>query len=387
VLCYRCGSFVQDGSDACSACGQHFDAAARKAGRYRRHTLELDAGGIRPGDVLAGRYEVAGALGTGPLGLVFRVRDRDVDSEVALKVIAPNLLQSPEERADFLNSLKQARKLNHPNLVRVYDAGQIDATATLPARAFFTSQLVDGLTLRRVIQMRKDRGEVFTVQETEPILTQIAQALEYAYRIGPHGDLKPENVIVTSDTLKVSDFGVAAAIPRAPFLSAQRQRKADVYVAPEILSGHGFDQTSDMYALGVMLGEMLAGVVPSSGSQPPELRERQRNIPTVVEALYRRAANPDSQARFATPVEFATELFRVTEVGPEHLAGSRVEITNPGIKGIPSGSDKTRRPQPPRSPSTEIPWADMAGEPSQPENEKPGSQTPSPPKGFDDPAV
>ncbi len=305
---------MPDGSEACPACGQRFDTGLRgKAGQYRRKTLELDAGGIKSGDLLAGRYEIRGPIGNGPLGVVFRARDREVDVEVALKVIAPNLLQSADERAEFLRSLKQAKRLAHPNLVRVYDAGQIEATATLPARAFFTSQLLEGMTLRRVIQLRQEKGQVFSVHETEPILAQSAQALEHAYRLGPHGDLKPENVMVLPDLLKVMDFGVASAIPRAPFLAAQRQRKADAYIAPEVLGGHAFDQSSDMYAVGVILGEMLAGVVPSSGSQPPELRERQRSIPTVVEAIYRRAANPDPSVRYSSPGEFAGEMFNLAE--------------------------------------------------------------------------
>lgn len=365
---------MQDGSEACSACGQRFDTGLRgKAGPYRRRTLELDALGIKSGDLLAGRYEVRGPIGNGPLGVVFRVRDREVDVELALKVIAPNLLQTPDERADFLRSLKQAKRLAHPNLVRIYDAGQIEATATLPARAFFTSQLLEGMSLRRVIQLRREKGQVFSVHETEPILAQIAQALEHAYRLGPHGDLKPENVMVLPDLLKVMDFGVASAIPRAPFLAAQRQRKADAYIAPEVLGSHAFDQTSDMYALGVILGEMLAGVVPSSGSQPPELRETQRTIPTVVEAVYRRAANPDPQVRHATPGEFASEMFNLAEGLPTTASpqSSKVEVSQSVAKGsgspISTSGRLKRAPAPPRlAPSTEIPWADLTTTPPEP---------------------
>jgi serine/threonine protein kinase len=357
---------VQDGSEACPACGQRFDTGLRgKSGQYRRKTLELDAGGIKSGDLLAGRYEIRGTIGNGPLGVVFRARDREVDVEVALKVIAPNLLQSPEERAELLRSLKQAKRLSHPNLVRVYDAGQIEATATLPARAFFTSQLLEGMSLRRVIQLRQEKGEVFSVHETEPILAQIAQALEHAYRLGPHGDLKPENVMVLPDLLKVMDFGVATAIPRAPFLAAQRQRKADAYIAPEVLGSHPFDQTSDMYAMGVILGEMLAGVVPTSGSQPPELRERQRNIPTVVEAVYRRAANPDPQVRYATPGEFASEMFSLAEGLPPKASppSSKVEVASQDGKAAP-GKLKRASPPPKLAQTTEIPWADLTSTPA-----------------------
>jgi eukaryotic-like serine/threonine-protein kinase len=372
LLCYRCGSHVPDGSEACSACGQRFDTGLRvKSGQYRRRTLELDAGGIKAGDVLAGRYEVRGAIGTGPLGVVFRVRDREADVELALKVIAPNLLQSPEERAEFLRSLKQARRLSHPNLVRIHDSGQLEATATLPARAFFTSQLLEGMTLRRVIELRREKGQVFSLQETEPILAQIAQALDHASRIGPHADLKPENVMILPDLLKVMDFGVATAIPRAPFLSAQRQRKADSYIAPELFAGQAFDQGTDVYALGVILGEMLAGVLPSPGSQPPELRERQRGLPTVVQAIYRRAANPDPQGRYPTAGDLANEIFGVAEGGlakPSAPLSSHLETSPSRIKAaslpVASPGETTRSLSlQRRPPSPETPWADVEIDP------------------------
>jgi hypothetical protein len=106
-------------------------------------------------------------------------------------------------------------------------------------------------------------------------------------------------------------------------------------------------------------------VVPSSGCQPPELRETQRNIPTVVEAVYRRAANPDPQVRYATPGEFASEMFSLAEGLPAKASeSSKVEVSPPSAgKGSgPSSISVTGRlrPAPPRlAPSTEIPWADL----------------------------
>ena len=312
MLCYRCGSHVSDGSEACSSCGQRFDTGLRgKTGQYRRRSLEFEAGGIKPGDLLAGRYEVRGVLGSGPLGVVFRALDREVDVDVAVKVIAPNLLQSSEERAEFLKQLKQAKRLSHPNLVRVYEVGLVEATGDQPARAFFTAQLLDGMTLRRLIDLRREKGQFFSALEAEPIFAQIGQALDHAHQTGPHGDLKPDNVMVLPDLLKVTDFGVAPSIPRAPFLAAQKQRKTDVYTAPEVLAGHPFDRRADVYSLGVILGEMLSAKPPTTGSQPDQ--EQPPSLSPPLEALYRRATHHDPHVRHGSAGDLAAELLTIAE--------------------------------------------------------------------------
>ncbi len=314
MLCYRCGSHVPDGSEACSNCGQRFDTGLRgKTGQYRRRPLDIEAGGIKPGEVLAGRYEIRGALGSGPIGVVFRALDREVDVEVALKIIHPNLLQSVDERNEFLKSLKGAKRLSHPNLVRVYDVGQVEATSDQPARAYFTAQLLDGMTLRRLIDLRREKGQFFSVVDAEPIIAQIAQALDHAHGSGPHGDLKPENVVILPDLLKVVDFGVAPAIPRAPFLAALRMRKADVYLAPEVMSGHAFDRRADVYSLGVIFGEMVAGILPTPGGMPPELRQLVPGLPVATQLLYRRSLSSEVKTRFPTAGDFASELLSLAE--------------------------------------------------------------------------
>src|SRR5207248_9040973 len=143
---------------------------------------------------------------------------------------------------------------NHPNVARVYEDGEFQD------RPYYTSQYLDGLSLRKIIDLRKEKGQYFKAEEVEPIVAQIAQALDEAHRAGVvHGDLKPENVLVLPDLLKVTDFALGMAMPRLPFVNAQRPRKADRYFAPEFASGGEVSSAIDVYALGAILGEMLAG--------------------------------------------------------------------------------------------------------------------------------
>ena len=117
-------------------------------------------------------------MGAGPVGVVFRAHDREVDVDVALKVVNPRLVQTQEERKQFAKQQRTARKLSHQNLIRVYEEGE-DAE-----RPWYTMQFVEGLTLRKIIDLRVTRGEYFKVGEIEPILGQIASALEAARMFG-----------------------------------------------------------------------------------------------------------------------------------------------------------------------------------------------------------
>jgi serine/threonine protein kinase/formylglycine-generating enzyme required for sulfatase activity len=338
LLCYRCGSHVPDGSEVCGNCGQRFDTNVRggKTGVLQKRKLsELESAGVKIGEVLAGRYEVRSMVGQGPVGSVLRALDKEVDVEIGLKLIAPRLLQSPDERAEFNKLLKQAKKLSHPNIVRVYEIGSLDGEGSPSQRPFFTMQLLDGLTLRRVIDLRREKNQLFALREVEPILAQVALALEHARQFGPHGDIKPENIIVLPDLLKVTDFGLAPAIPRAPFIAAQKARKTDVYLAPEFLGGHPIDSRSDVYSMGVILGEMVSGQLPASG-RVPDLRTGNPELPPAVEALYRRCLAANAESRYPSASELAAELL------------SLAETTAPPLpKSVPPSAPPVKAPTPP----------------------------------------
>jgi eukaryotic-like serine/threonine-protein kinase len=254
----------------------------------------------RSGDLIAGRYEVKEVAGSGPVGFVFRCRDKELDVEVAVKLINPKLLHTDEEREQFFKVIRMGRRLSHQNLARITEDGEDNGWP------FYTTAFLDGLSLRKIIDLRLAKGQVFTLQEAEPILGQIANALTSGLKQGPHTNLKPENVIVLPDLLKVTDFGLGAGLPRTVFIQAQRARNAERYYAPEMIAGGKLDARVDVYALGVILGELLSGLTPEENI--PELDQYRQEIPRAVAELYRRAVSPNPQTRPATSAELFQEL-------------------------------------------------------------------------------
>src|SRR5690606_2043858 len=128
------------------------------------------------------------------------------------------------------------------------------------------------------------------LDEAEPLLVQMAQALEATHRALPHGDFKPENVLLAPETLKISDAGLGGAIPTLPFVQAQRQAHVDRYLAPEALEGGEdaeLEMAADVYSLAVVMGEMLTGLTPQNGAIP-ELSAR-AGLPPTLDGIYRRA--------------------------------------------------------------------------------------------------
>jgi serine/threonine protein kinase len=260
-------------------------------GLRRRLPPALLAGApYRIGDRMAERFLVKDAVGIGPLGYVFRAEDQQQGIDVAVKMIHPRFVQTAEERAAFTEAVEPARKFLQPSLARVHEIG-VDQ-----GWPYLTYSFLDGLTLRRMIDSRLAKGQTFGLEEVEPFLGQLAAALEAAHPLGAHGNLKPENVVILPDMLRVTDWGVARGLPRLPFVQALRQKSAHRYLAPEVASGGEVDPRADLYALGVLVGEMLTGLTPEDDI--PELRLTAPELPEGVEGFYRRALNERPEARF-----------------------------------------------------------------------------------------
>jgi serine/threonine protein kinase/formylglycine-generating enzyme required for sulfatase activity len=353
VLCYRCGSHVPDTSDTCPTCGLKFDAAARQAaGASARKRGGVEGLPYKPGETLAGRYLIKELIGAGPVGVVFRAQDQMNDVDVALKVINPRLLQEPEERTQFSLVLRVGKKLSHPHLLRVYEEGFEQD------RPFFTTQMVEGMTLRRMMEMRVAKGQPFTLREVEPLLAQLAAAIDAAHRYGPHSDLKPENIIVLPDMLKVTDYGLALGIPRPPFVQAQKGFRAEGYIAPEYISGGEIDARMDIYSLAAIVGEMLTGLMPD-GDGIPELLMKNPDLPPAFEALYRRALNANPTARPRTAGEFASEFSSIASKGA-------AMTSRPGKQGPPvaqsalAATARMAEKPPPPVPTDQLPIASVS---------------------------
>lgn len=233
-------------------------------------------GGDTPPSAMVGltfaeRYEVLSVVGEGGMGQVFRVRDRELDDEVALKALKPSATGEGTQGAEILRQeIKLARMVTHPNVVRVHDFGEADGVR------FFTMEYVPGTTLRELLEQRGGLDLVPALQ----IGKQICRGLAAVHKAGiVHGDMKPHNVIVMGNgVVKLMDFGVARARNvLAP--GGASMGGTPLYMSPEQARGAELDERSDIYSTGVVMFEMFTGRCPFMASDVAEIMRMHLNEP------------------------------------------------------------------------------------------------------------
>lgn len=257
---------------------------------------------LQPGEVMAGRYEIRACIGLGGMGAVYRAFDRNRREEIALKVLLPHLLAHPQARERLVAEAKIASSLSHPNIVNVFDL-QREAD-----QDFLTMELLQGQTLRSLMQARKAARKPFTPAEAADIAQAIAGALDYAHKRTVHRDLKPENVWVEDDgTVKLMDFGIARAMTNSQLTQTTTAMGTAYYMAPEQLRGaKEVDGRADQYALGVLVYELLSGDIPAGRIRSLHLVNKA--VPKGMSAAIDRALDPQREQRFATAGEFVQAM-------------------------------------------------------------------------------
>ena len=251
------------------------------------------------------RYEVVALLGEGAMGSVYEVCDRELDEHVALKLMRRELATYPGLLERFRQEVRLARKVTSPHVARVFDIGEHQH------ERFLTMELVVGESLGDLLS----RTGALAPQEVVRYATAICDGLAAAHDVGVvHCDLKPDNVLLGRDgTIKLADFGIARA--QADIDTARGTiAGTPAYMAPEQVTGEGLDARSDLYALGVMLFEMLTGDIPWKGPNvvavasarllhdPPDVRQTRPELPApladlVMRCMARRPAErPESAA-------------------------------------------------------------------------------------------
>src|SRR5512137_2524112 len=214
------------------------------------------------GTTLQNRYRLDAELGTGGMGTVYRAHDTLLDRDVAVKVLNDSGLGT-EGRARLLREAQAVARLNHPNIVSLFDAGEADPAPAPGAGStpFIVMELVAGKSLRAQPPQ--------SIEETLNITRQLCDALDHAHRNGVvHRDLKPENVLVTpTGVAKLVDFGLAHS--DATHASVEGTLVGTVfYLAPEQALGQVVDARTDLYALGVILYELTASRLPFTADEP-----------------------------------------------------------------------------------------------------------------------
>ena len=293
--------------------------------------------------VFADRYEVEAPLGTGGMAEVWRGHDRVLNRTVAIKTLLPQFARDASFVDRFRREAQAAARLNHPGIVSVYDSGTDGETP------YIVMQYIEGRTLADFL----GSGKTLPPAQAAKIAQEIAEALGVAHAHGViHRDIKPANVMITRDgKVLVMDFGIARLVSgpeTAPQTSAVLGTAS--YLSPEQAQGQPVDARSDIYALGVVLYEMLTGRPPFTGDSPMAIAYKQVNatppapssanpdVPPELDAVVMRALSKNPANRYQTGREFADDLERA-RTGGQVLATPL----------LPAGGEATQvisRPQP-----------------------------------------
>ena len=276
---------------------------------------------IEPGTVIDDRYEIAERIGEGGMAIVYLADDRKHHRQVAVKVLRPELSAAlgPER---FLREIEISARLRHPHILPLYDSGETDGFL------YYVMPYAGGESLRD----RLEREKQLPVEEALLIASEVADALQYAHGQGVvHRDIKPENILLESGHAVVADFGIARAVAEAggtKLTETGLSIGTPTYMSPEQASGNAeIDGRSDIYALGTVLYETLAGEPPFDGptaqaivaktltEDVPALRPRRSTVSQETEAAITKALAKVPADRFATAGEFAAVLKRLETSG------------------------------------------------------------------------
>ena len=308
-----------------------------------------------------GRYEIRSLIGAGGMGEVYLAHDTQLRRPVALKLLPANFTQDEDRLRRFEQEAYSASALNHPNILTIYEIAHLDSTR------FIAMEYVEGETLRQHLSRSSAQsgegqlsGSGVRLHEALDIAIQIASALAASQAAGiAHRDIKPENIMLRRDGyVKLLDFGLAKLTERPETTDTEAPTRALVntspgavmgtvnYMSPEQARGHTVDSRTDIWSLGVVLYEMIAGRVPFEGPTPshvivsilekeqPPLARFLNDVPEALEWIVTKALTKDRDDRYQTAREMLTDLRRLKQrldVGAEIERSIAPDATNPHI--------------------------------------------------------
>ena len=253
-------------------------------------------------NLLADRYKIVSSLGEGGMADVYLGIDTIINREVAIKILRGELSNDPVTLLRFQREANAASKLNHPNVVQVYDVG------TYEGRHFIVMEYIRGRTLKQLIQLR---GALHK-EEAISIMKQLTSAVAEAHRHNIiHRDIKPQNVLVKDDgTVKITDFGIALAHNAVQLTQSDSVLGSAHYLAPETTRGEVATNQCDIYSLGIVFYELLCGSVPFTGDNPvqiamkhlteeiPSIRDFNPSLPQSIENIIMKATAKNKEYRY-----------------------------------------------------------------------------------------
>src|SRR6266511_1503525 len=299
-----------------------------------------------------GRYRIVRKLGTGGMANVYLAEDEVLGRRVAIKILNDRHAGDDQFVERFRREAKNAASLSHPNIVSIYDRGEAEGTY------YIAMEYLDGRSLKELIVARGPAPIHLAVDYTRQILA----AMRFAHRHGiVHRDIKPHNVLVDGEgRLKVTDFGIARAgvsqMTEAGSIIGTAQ-----YLSPEQAKGAPVDQTSDLYSVGVVLYELLTGVVPFSGDTPVEIAMKhlsaipeppsvkRAEVPRDLDLVVMRALAKDPTERYHSAEEMDADLRRVSRgvaISPATEEAATAIISRPPPTAVTEITPRTREAAP-----------------------------------------
>jgi tetratricopeptide (TPR) repeat protein len=278
-------------------------------------TLETPTEELTTGTTFAGRYQIIEELGKGGMGKVYRVLDKELKEEVALKLIKSDIASDKKTLERFSNELKLARKISHKNVGRMYEL--MDEKGI----RYITMEYVPGEDLKRLIR----KVGQFSAGKTVSIAKQVCEGLTEAHRLGVvHRDIKPQNIMVDEEgNVRILDFGIARSLKAKGITGAGVMVGTPEYMSPEQAEVKEVDQRSDIYSLGVILYEMATGRVPFEGEtplgiamkhkseKPLDPRELNAQIPEDLSRVILRCMEKDKEKRYQSAGEVRSDLVSI----------------------------------------------------------------------------
>jgi serine/threonine protein kinase/Tfp pilus assembly protein PilF len=333
IECPKCHFDNPDDTVYCGKCATPLPSS-KKIPASPTKTLEAPTEELTTGSTFAGRYQIIEELGKGGMGEVYRVLDKELKEEVALKLIKPEIASDKKTLERFSNELKLARKISHKNVGRMYELMEEKGTR------YITMEYVPGEDLKRLIR----KVGQFGAGKTISIAKQVCEGLTEAHRLGVvHRDLKPQNIMVDEEgNARILDFGIARSLKAKSITGAGVMIGTPEYMSPEQAEVKEVDQRSDIYSLGVILYEMVTGRVPFEGETPlgiamkhksevpKDPKELNSQIPESLSRVIIRCLEKDKEKRYQSAREVGSELNKIEQGIPttERVVPKRKPITS-----------------------------------------------------------
>jgi len=316
IKCPTCHSDNPDDLRFCSGCGSRLTPAGAPPASLTK-TLETPVQILKKGTLIAGKYRVLEELGRGGMGIVYKAEDIKLQRPVALKFLPHQWVSDPDARERFTQEARAASALDHPNICTIHEIEETD-----DGRLYIAMGCYEGESLREKIK----RGPLETDKAID-LAIQAASGMAKAHAKGiVHRDLKPANILVTQDGVaKVVDFGLAKLAGQVKLTREGTTVGTVAYMSPEQAKGEAVDQRTDIWSLGVVLYEMLSGVLPFKGDheqslihsilqhEPERLTKFRKDLPSGLENIVFKALSKKSSARYQTMEEMLGELKAIAD--------------------------------------------------------------------------